>query len=457
MPAGDMILNPSDPLPSSQAYIALHYKFNGTRTLHHHNGDFHIWRGTHYAIAEESTIRAEIYAFLEKAKRVVPKAETPVPFQPNIARVNNVVDALRAVSNLSGDYRPPAWLDAADHPVATEILACANGLLHLPTLTLLPPTPTFFSPVAVRFAYASDAPLPTQWLNFLDSIFPNDPEAIATLGEIFGYVLTGDTRQQKIFGAIGPKRCGKGTIARILTALLGQDNIAGPTLASLGQNFGLSPLIGKHLAIIADARLGRGNDGAAIAERLLSISGEDSLTVDRKYREPWTGQLSTRFLILSNEIPRFSDASGALSSRFVLLTMRTSFYRREDQGLTDKLKTELPGILNWAITGWQRLTARGYFLQPASSSEAIEELESLASPVLAFIRERCAIGPGYQCRIDSVYLAWKSWCLERGRDHAGTQQTFGRDLRAAVPGLTVTQHHKVRHYEGIAISPTDAR
>ena len=24
-------------------------------------------------------------------------------------------------------------------------------------------------------------------------------------------------------------------------------------------------------------------------ERLLSISGEDTITVDRKYREPWTG------------------------------------------------------------------------------------------------------------------------------------------------------------------------
>ena len=54
-------------------------------------------------------------------------------------------------------------------------------------------------------------------------------------------------------------------------------------------------------------------------ERLLSISGEDSITVDRKYRAPWTGRLPTRFLILTNELPRFADSSGALASRFVLL------------------------------------------------------------------------------------------------------------------------------------------
>ena len=52
-------------------------------------------------------------------------------------------------------------------------------------------------------------------------------------------------------------------------------------------------------------------------ERLLSISGEDTLTIDRKYRDPWTGRLPTRFMILTNELPRFTDSSGALASRFV--------------------------------------------------------------------------------------------------------------------------------------------
>ena len=60
-----------------------------------------------------------------------------------------------------------------------------------------------------------------------------------------------------------------------------------------------------------------------VVERLLSISGEDTLTIDRKYRDPWTGQLPTRFLVISNELPRFGDASGAIATRFVMLTLRT--------------------------------------------------------------------------------------------------------------------------------------
>src|SRR5262249_8813472 len=148
---------------------------------------------------------------------------------------------------------------------------------------------------------------------------------------------------QKIFLIVGPKRSGKGTIGRVLTALLGKDNTANPTLAGLSSHFGLSPLINKRAAIISDARLGPQTNAHTVAERLLSISGEDALTIDRKYREPWTGRLGVRFLILTNELPRITDASGALASRFVVLTLRETFYGREDLALTDKLLKELPG------------------------------------------------------------------------------------------------------------------
>jgi putative DNA primase/helicase len=150
---------------------------------------------------------------------------------------------------------------------------------------------------------------------------------------------------------VGPKRSGKGTIGRVLTRLIGKHNCVAPTLAGLGTNFGLAPLIGKRLAIISDARLSGRADQHAIAERLLSITGEDALTIDRKYGSAWTGQLGSRFMILSNELPRLTGVSGALAGRFIMLSLTESFYGREDPGLTDNLLTALPGILNWAIAG----------------------------------------------------------------------------------------------------------
>ncbi|MGD5575264.1 hypothetical protein QUU09_22715, partial [Xanthomonas citri pv. citri] len=127
-------------------------------------------------------------------------------------------------------------------------------------------------------AFDDRAPEPREWLDFLDMIWPDDPHSVETLQDVFGYLLSADTSQQKIPLIIGPKRSGKGTIARVLTALLGQDSVTAPTLASLATNFGLAPLIGKSVAIVGDARLSGKVDQSAIAERLLSISGEDSLT-----------------------------------------------------------------------------------------------------------------------------------------------------------------------------------
>jgi putative DNA primase/helicase len=148
-----------------------------------------------------------------------------------------------------------------------------------------------------------------------------------------------------------------------MTKLLGQANVCGPTLSGLGETFGLAPLIGKRLAIISDARLGGKTDHQVVVERLLAITGEDSLSVNRKNRDHWTGQLETRFMILTNELPKLADASGALASRFLILLLTNSFYGKEDLGLTARIIHELPGILNWSLDGWQRLQNRGYNFQ----------------------------------------------------------------------------------------------
>ena len=85
-----------------------------------------------------------------------------------------------------------------------------------------------------------------------------------------GYSFTANT-QQKIVLVIGPRRSGKGTIGRVLRALVGPVNTAEPSLGSLGSPFGLWPLVDKlH---ISDARLGGRTDSQVVVERLLSISG----------------------------------------------------------------------------------------------------------------------------------------------------------------------------------------
>jgi putative DNA primase/helicase len=334
------------------------------------------------------------------------------------------------------------------------MISCENGFLNLATREIHDHSPALFNVVSVPFAYDEDAPLPAEWFAFLDSVWPDDPDSVMLLQEYIGYILSGRTDLQKMLLLIGPTRSGKGTIARMLAALVGRGHTVGPTLASLGTNFGLSPLLGRPLAVVSDARLSGNSPTSTIVERLLSISGEDLMTVDRKYRDPWSGKLPTRFVILSNELPKFRDSSGAIANRLLILQMTESFLGREDPTLDDRLAAELPGILMWALEGLDRLVRNGRFTVPGASADAANLMMDLASPISAFVRDRCVRDVNATVERDVLYHAWKDWAEENGH-MAGAKSTFGRDLRAVVPELRTTNPRicgvPVRHYTRIGL------
>lgn len=445
---------PSDPMAVARAVVDNRWRCAvGRLVLRHWRATFQRWEGTHWCEIEEGAVRSELYKTLEAAECADSKGQLH-PWTPSRRKVTDVLDALRAVTFLPETIEQPSWLEGAGGPPAAELVAVRNGLLHVPTRRLHGHDARFFNRVAVPFDHDSSAPAPERWLDFLARLWPDDPDAPAALAEFFGYVLSGDTSLHKILLMVGPTRAGKGVIARVLTALVGRHNVAGPTLASLGQNFGLAPLIGKPLAVVTDARLG-GAGTHVVVERLLSISGEDALTVDRKFREPWTGKLGTRFMVVSNELPRFGDSSRAIARRFIVLILRRSWLGRENPALTRELLDELPGVLNWALDGLDRLHARGRFTEPAASIEAVVALEDLASPVAAFVRDRCTVDLAAEIPVDDLYRAWRSWCTDQGRDKPGSAQIFGRDLRAVVPTIRMRRPRdgdaRQRLYEGIAL------
>ena len=143
--APDLELDPAAPLTTAKLFIERHYTTDRLRTLQHHAGVFYTWNGRCYEPADPQLIRSKLYSFLDAAKRRDSNGNL-VPFKPNMARVSNVVDAIQAVANLPSTVRAPAWLaNPAGRPPAGELVACANGLLHLATGQLLDTTPAFFS------------------------------------------------------------------------------------------------------------------------------------------------------------------------------------------------------------------------------------------------------------------------------------------------------------------------
>jgi putative DNA primase/helicase len=453
--SASMLPSPADPISVARQFVDDHFLHDGTLTLRHWRSGWWMWRTTHWVEVDDRTIRARLYRYTEHAVYLI--KEGTASWSPNRKKISDLADALAAISILESDLDQPCWLDDHDH--AGIIVAIGNGLLDVQAKILLPHTPLFFNQTSVPFDYDPDAPEPRRWLDFLAELWPGDTDAIDVLGEWFGYVISGRTDLHKILLMVGPTRGGKGAIARVLTALVGRENVAGPTLNSLGGEFGLAPLIGKNLAVISDARFA-GKDGSVVVERLLSISGEDTLTVNRKYREQWTGKLPSRLHVLSNELPKLGDASTAIVGRVVLLLTTRSWLGREDHGLEPALHTELPGILNWGLAGLHRLTVTNdnRFTRVPAADEAVIAMRDLASPVAAFVRDRCEIGPDNEIGVDDLYAAYKRWAEDNGHQRMA-KHVFGRDLRAAVPSVRVERPwgegedtQRPRNYIGIRLA-----
>jgi putative DNA primase/helicase len=454
-----------EPVYLAEAFRRTHYEIGGQPTLVRWARAWWRYDGVRYVELDDEALTRDIIRFLHvvvverkdkdsnttRKERVTAKGKT----------VAELARALLKVMPMLGPNMPQWTHRFTDDPMPEQLLACSNGLLDLRTRELVKPTPRLFATTAIGTSWDPKADEPTEWLKFLTSLWGDDKESPRALQQMFGYFLTPDTSQQKLFALVGPPRSGKSTIARILKALLGDDAVVNPTLASIERPFGMAVFVGKMLAVIGDARLGGRADQATVVERLLSVSGEDPISIDRKNRDPINVRLRTRVLLVSNELPRLYDTSGALARRFLILQMTKSFLGEEDTLLERRLLSELPGIFKWAMDGRDDLAENGRFIQPRASEQAVSDLESITSPITVFVRECLTLDfedlsiERPRTEITKLYERWSEWCKANGRE-PGNKQVFCRDLRTLLPGLQDLQVRqpdgkRIRVYEGVGL------
>ena len=362
------------------------------RPLVNYAQDFHQWDGTCYRMLSETHLRSDLYLLLEDAHhwvKVRGGGFEAVPWRPDAAKIGKVIDAMKVRPVLlSSDVRPSRWVtDQGELAAAGEqVIACGNGLLRVKDRTLLASSPRFFNTFALPFGYDANARC-DRWLRFVEEILPGDQEARDLLQEWFGYIVSGSTKLHKALMVIGRTRSGKGTIDRVIAALVGAMNHAGLSGADLTAPFGLEDLIPKTVATFSDERMTM--NGKRFVEIILRITGEDPVTANRKNRKVWNGQLGTRLQLMSNEFPVLPDNSGAVIGRFLVLYLSESFYGREEIGLDAKLFAELPGILNWALDGLDRPTRTRD--SPQSPAARTTSTRCVRRPVRrTFLSRRCA-------------------------------------------------------------------
>jgi P4 family phage/plasmid primase-like protien len=437
--------------------------------LVHHNGEALNWDGAAYVPVADSTIHSSGRMFLGDVlvRKMTPAGPNETRCRPNNKAVGELVGATYDLRHVPGSVPTPSWFGHDARPPAAECIGFRNGVLHTKSKGFISPNPEFFTRNGIDFDYDPSALVPLLWLATLKQYWPNpeDRDCIDALQEWFGLLLTADTSFQKILLLLGPLRSGKGLLGRIIAKLVGKLNVVATTPAALGGQFGMEPLIAKLVAIVGETKIGASRWNDPILETtLLNVSGEDPVGVNRKGRMFWNGTLSTRFILMANELPRFADNGGALGNRMVIIPMTNSFLGVEDRTLETRIEAELPAIMNWGLVGLDRLLKQGRFTEPRAGLTLKRQMILLASPVKSFVEAHCEFEPTSFVEKDALYLRWKEHCMTNGEQRPGDKDVFCRDLLSGYVGKIVaaratitrpdrTTKIRVNVFEGIRLRP----
>lgn len=331
--------------------------------------------------------------------------------------------------------RPGDWLVAP--PVdwdPEDLFAADNGILNMVAYAegrecFIPHTPARFTLASSPVPFEPAAARPDRFLRFINGeLFPGRPDEVRLLRQTTGYLLTPDTSHQVIPLLNGAPRGGKGVLLRVFTMLLGEDAVISQDLESLSGPFGLEPLLGKSLMAVGEVQ--PPNSKAVRAkpvERLLTISGEDSVAVNRKGRTAVNTRLRIKIVLAGNGRPAFPNNSGALAHRLLPIRFLKSFAHKKDPKLDRKLAAELPGILLWAVRGWIDLRNNGGFAETAETKRERGRLALLGNPLRHFLNECCVVKPGAVVPKETLRDRYRDWC-QTNSVHALDAVSFSKEL-----------------------------
>ena len=294
----------------------------------------------------------------------------------------------------------------------TTIINIANGLLKVSIdgISVSNHTPKFLNTIQIQAKYDLTSRCP-QFFNFLNVAIKK--ENIPLLQEFCGYLLVPATFAQKAFVLLGKGGCGKSTILRILTHLIGEKNISNIPLQHVNERFKTAELYGKIANFFADLPEKEIDDTGIFK----ALTGEDTVTAERKGQDPFKFVNKARFLFSCNKLPRStSDRTDGFYRRLIILPFNEPLPEEQrDLELTKKLLEESDGIFLWALEGLQRLILNKWkFSETEDSKKAITKYKSENNNVIPFVEECCLLSEGEMTTSESVYNAYSNYCNDNG-------------------------------------------
>lgn len=223
---------------------------------------------------------------------------------------------------------------------------------------LLPHSPdyNFLSQLGCKFDPEADCPT---FKAALDDWISDDKTRMK-LQEYAGYCLYHwGLPFHKVLFLVGPTASGKSTFLDTIRAMLGDGSVSNLTPQQLtNDDFDASGIYGKWVNIRNDIPDSMIENTGMFKE----IAAGDPVKIEFKYEDSFSHEPTTKHMFSANQLPDANTDDEAFYRRVLLAPFPSTVPEHErDKRLDDKLQDELPGVLNWALEGLQRLLQQDAF------------------------------------------------------------------------------------------------
>ena len=279
------------------------------------------------------------------------------------------------------------------------------------------------STILIPYDYDSKAQCPL-WDATIKDIFEIDVNKILSLQEFFGYCLTRDTSQEKAMFLFGEGGTGKSVILETLQNMIGQGNVSFVSLRHFNDSIRMASLQSKLINISTEVPK-RAED---YEETYKKVASGEFIDVSPKYIAPFSFRPFCKMIFAINEWPHIDDKTQAFFRRMLIIELEKVYDEEmQDKILKTKLISELPGILNWAIKGLERIREKNNFTQNEYMKIAVREVRMQNNPVALFAAEMLRISDGSEIGKHSLYKEYSAWCGINGYKSAGSAR-FGTEI-----------------------------
>ncbi|EOC1424919.1 toprim domain-containing protein [Cronobacter dublinensis] len=269
---------------------------------------------------------------------------------------------------------------------ARRLIGFRNGVLDTKSGTFSPHHKAYwlrtlcdvdFTPPVAGETLEAHAPHFWRWLDRAAGKNPQKRDVI--LAALF-MVLANRYDWQLFLEVTGPGGSGKSILAEIATMLAGEDNATSATIETLESPRERAALIGFSLIRLPDQEKWSG-DGAG----LKAITGGDAVSVDPKYQNAYSTHIPAVILAVNNNPMRFTDRSGGVSRRRVIIHFPEQIAPEErDPQLKDKIARELAVIVRQLMQQFSDPMSARTLLQSQQNSDEALSIKRDADPAFDF-------------------------------------------------------------------------